>query len=183
VQSRNVVPALLRRPLVRDPGTGWEYDSGSSHIVSAVLARAVGMSTADYATEKLFGPLGLQPEEWLTDPQGVTSGSGGLVLRARELALLGEIARRGGEWDGQQLVPEKWLAESTRSYVETTDPAFGYGYYWWIGKENDAYWARGYGGQLIAVVPDRRAVVVVASDPSQAPDTERLMQLIVRGLG
>ena len=85
--------------------------------------------------------------------------------------------------EGRQLVPRAWVRESTRSYVDTTDPAFGYGYYWWIGKRDGTFWARGYGGQLIAVAPTQRAVVVVASDPEQRPDTPRRLELVLRALG
>ena len=183
VRARNVVAAILRRPLVREPGTKWEYDSGSSHVVSAILSRATGMSAAEYAAAKLFGPLNIQPLEWPADPQGFTSGGAGLVVRARELALLGELYRRGGEWESGQLVPRAWVDESTQSYVDTDDPAFGYGYYWWIRKDTKTYWARGYGGQMIIVAPAKDAVIVAASDPEQRPDTPRLAQLVLRALG
>jgi CubicO group peptidase (beta-lactamase class C family) len=179
VRGRNVVRALLARPLARAPGTRWEYDSGSSHLVSAILSRATRRSAAAYAQAKLFDPLGIRPLQWPADPQGVTSGGAGLVVRARELALLGELVRRGGEWGGEQLVPEAWIRDSTRSQVATDDPAFGYGYYWWIGADTGAAWARGYGGQVIAVAPRERAVVVVGSDPANRPDTVRLVNELV----
>ena len=179
VRGRNVVRALLTRPLARAPGTQWEYDSGSSHIVSAILGRATRSSTARYAQKKLFVPLGIQALQWPADPQGVTSGGAGLVVRARELALIGELVRRRGNWGGKQVVPQKWIDESTRSHVATDDPAFGYGYYWWIGAKTGAAWARGYGGQVIAVSPRERAVVVVGSDPAERPDTVRLVNELV----
>jgi CubicO group peptidase (beta-lactamase class C family) len=179
IRGRNVVRALLMRRLARAPGTVWEYDSGSSHLVSAILSRATRRSAAAYAQAKLFDPLGVQPLQWPADPQGVTSGGAGLVVRARELALLGELVRRGGAWSGDQLVPEAWITESTRSQVATDDPAFGYGYYWWVGADTGVAWARGYGGQVIAVAPRERAVVVVGSDPANRPDTVRLVNELV----
>ena len=182
VNDRDVVAAVLRRPLATAPGTRWEYDNGSSHLVSAILQRATGKTAAAYAAEKLFGPLGIQPAGWPADPQGVSAGSGGLTLRARELALLGELYRRGGEWEGRQLVPKRWVRESTRSYVATTAPGFGYGFYWWIGEATGSYWARGYGGQTIAVAPEQRAVVVALSDPAQEPDTPRLVRVLLGAL-
>jgi CubicO group peptidase (beta-lactamase class C family) len=179
VRGGNVVRAILVRPLARAPGTAWEYDSGSSHVVSAILARATRRSTASYAQQKLFGPLGIQPLRWPADPQGVTSGSGGLIVRARELALIGELVRRGGVWSGEQVVPQQWIEESTRNHVATDDSAFGYGYYWWIERKTGAAWARGYGGQVIAVAPRQRAVVVIGSDPAQRPDTVRIVNELV----
>jgi CubicO group peptidase (beta-lactamase class C family) len=180
VRGRNVVTALLRRPLERSPGTGWEYDSGSSHLVSALLASATGRPASAYAAEKLFEPLGIQPLEWPADPQGVTSGGAGLVLRARELALLGDLYRRDGRWRGRQLVPAEWVRESTRPAERTGDVLFdSYGFHWWVDRATGAYAARGFGGQLIAVVPRERAVIVVGADPAVRTNMARLLNELV----
>ena len=175
VGGPDVVGNLLRRPLAREPGASWVYDNGSAHLVSAVLTRATGSSAADFAAQRLFGPLNIQPHEWPADPQGNSSGSAGLVLRARELALVGELYRRGGSWGGRQLVPASWVRRSTAPHVDTDQPQIRYGYYWWIGDSTNTYAAFGYGGQVIAVAPRERAVVVWTSDPSSPPDTGSLL--------
>ncbi len=176
VGGPDVVRNLLSRPLARDPGARWVYDNGSAHLVSAVLTRATGQSAAEYAQKRLFGPLNIRPLEWPADPQGNSSGSAGLVLRARELALLGELFRRGGEFGGRQLVPRSWVRASTAPHVETGQPQVRYGYYWWIGDATKTFAAIGYGGQVIAVAPNERAVVVWTCDPGREPDTRVLLR-------
>jgi CubicO group peptidase (beta-lactamase class C family) len=182
VSGDHVVRAVLRRPLARAPGSGWQYDSGSSHLVSAILTRATGRDTASYAQEKLFHPLGIQPYQWSADPQGISSGSSGLVLRPRELALFGELFRSGGRWGERQLVPEAWVRESTSAHVRTDDPDVGYGYLWWTGDATHTYAALGYGGQAVVVAPRERAVVAVTADAENPPDTARLVELILPAL-
>jgi CubicO group peptidase (beta-lactamase class C family) len=176
VGGPNVVRNILLRPLAWEPGSTWFYDNGSAHLVSAVLTRATGMSAAEYAQRRLFGPLNIQPLEWPADPQGNSSGSAGLVLRARELALLGELFRRGGEFGGRQIVPRSWAEASTAPHVGTDDPLVRYGYFWWIGDATKTYAAIGYGGQVVAVAPREHAVVVWTCDPARAPDTRVLLR-------
>ena len=182
VRGPDVVAALLERPLARAPGARWTYDSGSAHLVSAMLARATARSAAQYAEEKLFSPLGIQPLDWPADPQGVTSGGAGLVLRARELALLGELVRNDGRWGDERLVPAEWVRESTRRQVDTDDPDLGYGYLWFVNGRLGVYAAVGYGGQLLAVAPEADAVVVVTGVPEAAPDQRRVLELLLPAL-
>jgi CubicO group peptidase (beta-lactamase class C family) len=180
----NVVRAIMARPLAREPGREWEYDSGQSHLVSAVISRATGQSAALYAQRKLFRPLRIERPEWAADPQGVSDGGGVLSLKVRDLAKLGELYLRGGRWRGRQLVPERWVRVSTRAHVATDDTLVGYGYLWWIGKQPNSFAAIGYGGQMVSVLPAQDLVVVVTADPSPPPDTRRLLRLVrlaVRG--
>jgi len=103
---------------------------------------------------------------WPVDPQGHHEGAGALKLRPQDLAALGLLYLDGGRWEGVQMVPESWIEEATSAHVEQTGLGFGYGYMW-LTTEADgdpAYFARGYGGQLIEVVPDRDLVVVVATE-------------------
>jgi CubicO group peptidase (beta-lactamase class C family) len=179
VGGPNVVANLLRRPLSSEPGAKWFYDNGTAHLVSAALTRATGVSAASYARARLFGPLNIRPLEWPTDPQGISSGSAGLVLRARELALLGELYRRGGRWNGRQLVPESWVKASTAPHIATDQALVRYGYFWWIADATSTYAALGAGGQVIAVAPKERAVVVWTCDPVRPPDTRALLRDLI----
>jgi CubicO group peptidase (beta-lactamase class C family) len=166
----NLVRALLRRPIVRPPGSGFAYDTPSAHLVSAAISHATGMSEGRLAARRLFGPLGIRLEEyWPKDDQGVTYGGTGLSLTARDAAKLGQVYLDGGRWHGRQLVPRAWVEESTRAHV-TLAGGRGYGYFWWTDDRRGlhSFAALGFGGQMVAVVPKLDLVLVVMSNPGGA---------------
>jgi CubicO group peptidase (beta-lactamase class C family) len=155
----------------RPPGAGFVYSTTGSHLLSAVLTRATGLSALDYARRELFGPLGISPDPgWRADPQGRQLGGTGLSLSAAEMLALGRLYLAGGRWDGRQLLSAGWVADATRSQVPTGG-AFDYGYQWWVTTAggHPAFAAQGFGGQLVEVVPDLALVVVVRSDVGAAP--------------
>lgn len=103
---------------------------------------------------------------WLVDPQGLHEGDGFLKLRPVDLVRLGQLYLDDGAWEGHQIVPRSWVEESTSSHVDTSSGDEGYGYQWWVTDidGSPAFLARGYGGQLIVVVPEREVVVVLVSE-------------------
>jgi CubicO group peptidase (beta-lactamase class C family) len=175
--GRNLVLKIVNRPLVRPPGKKFEYDNGSAHLMSAAVSRATGFPTTEYARQGIFQPLGIVPGKWDTDAEGIALGSTGLHLSVRDMAKLGELYLNDGEWEGKQIVHARWVAASTKSWVDTDDPNFGYGYYWWIDKPTKSYVAIGYGGQVLWVNPAKNVVVAVTSDPAREP---RLRTLVTR---
>jgi CubicO group peptidase (beta-lactamase class C family) len=166
----------------------WVYSNDGPHLLSAALTAATGMSALDYARTVLFAPLGISSEPadepvalphdlaqqepgfgWARDPQGVSTGSYGLRLRAWDMAKIGLLYLAGGRWDGQQVVPASWVKQSTRSLAQT-DFGDGYGYLWWADFEPEqepVFTALGSGGQRIVVAPERDLVVVVQVDQAQ----------------
>lgn len=174
--GKNMLLKLVTlRKLVRPPGTKWEYDNGSAHIVSAIVHRTSGVPTKQYAQETLLGPLGIRPGAWPTDAEGITFGSTGLELTVRDMAKLGELYLRKGVWRERQIVPKIWVDLSIKDRVDTDDPNVGYGYFWWIGRETKSFAAIGFGGQIIAVFPEQDLVVAITSDPAKAPDLRTLL--------
>jgi CubicO group peptidase (beta-lactamase class C family) len=173
--GRNIVLRAINRRLIREPGTAFAYDNGSAHIVSAVVSRATGFPTGEYARQGIFQPLGIVPGRWLKDAEGLEFGSHGLELSVRDMAKLGELYLRHGEWKGEQVIHPRWVEASTRSWVDADDPNFGYGYYWWIDKPTKSYVAIGYGGQVIWVNPKKDVVVAIASDPAREPRARELI--------
>jgi len=139
------------------PGTRFKYTNANSHLMSAIVKEATGMAALDYAREKLFEPLGIADAEWEADPQGVNWGHDRLYMRPRDMAKLGLLFLRGGEWDGEQIVPAEWVAEATTRKM-AADIFPGYGYQWWTG--DGFYCAMGYAGQFIYVFPGHDMVVV-----------------------
>lgn len=176
------------------PGEVFRYSSAGSHLLSAILVEATGLSTLSYARSSLFDPLGFDvPTDaaepawgpgieaamtgpgfaWATDTEGIQMGYSGLKLSARELAVFGQLYLDGGRWKDQQIVPQAWVTESTRAQVPVPDTTsgldLGYGYQWWVNQSppHPGYAAVGFGGQRIFVIPDLDLVAVVTQD--QAP--------------
>lgn len=170
VSSRNWVRFVLQRPFVDDPGGRMLYSTGSSHLLSAILTRATGMSTHAYARSRLGRPLAIEIPSWTRDPQGVFFGGNEMALRPRDLLTFGELFRNGGVHDGERIVPESWIRES---WVRRTTSPFnghGYGLGWWLRTSNgfDVRFAWGYGGQYVFIVPDLALTVVTTSDAYSA---------------
>ena len=164
--SDNWVELTLSQPIVGIPGETYVYNTGGSHLLSVILEAVTGRDPLDYAQEKLFDPLGIEPGEWPRSPQGERSGGSGLELTARDMAKFGYLYLNGGEWDGEQIVPADYVAASTtwQSAGDATGLA-AYGYQWWVTTTwagYPAYFALGYGSQHIFVVPDLDLVVVAA---------------------
>ncbi len=163
--SGNYVQYILNNPMSQDPGTSFYYNSGASHLLSAVLQKSTGQNTYDYATRKLFEPLGIKEVFWESDPQGVNIGGTNLFMSAQDMARFGYLYLRNGCWNGKQLVSESWIKEATTKHVDTPNAIAGrdgYGYQWWMNSFG-GYSARGYGGQYIFVIPEEDLVVVFTS--------------------
>jgi len=173
---------LTYNSILEKPGTTFFYDSGLPHLMSAIVQETTGMSTLEYAQEKLFGPLGITGVTWETDPRGIPLGNTGLRLSSRDMAKLGYLYLNRGKWNGEQIVPAKWVDQSTTKHIETKGlmnaaEDDGYGYYWWIDAYG-GYSAHGFGGQYIFVVPDLNMVAVFTSglgDPD-FPTPRKLME-------
>jgi hypothetical protein len=169
-KSDNWVEFTLGQPADSDPGAKWAYNSGASHLMSAIIRQATGRTTAEYAEEVLFGPLGIRDYYWKTDPQGLPDTEGGLYLTAEDLARIGLLYLQDGVWEGERLLPEGWVAAATARQVEDVAPDnpnwnWGYGYQWWrLDASGLAVWAGlGFGGQNLIVIPARGLVGVIHS--------------------
>ncbi len=148
------------------PGDRWQYVSIDTHVVGMVLAGATGRNVADLMTEKIVAPMGFERDPiYLTDGYGVPFVLGGLNLTTRDYARFGQMLAQGGQWQGQQIVPEAWITESTRPSANTAPGAIGYGYQWWIpaGWPEGRFLAQGIYGQFILVDRTRNVVIAVNS--------------------
>src|SRR5688500_2447067 len=170
VSSRNWVRHSLTRPVVAAQGEGAPmiYSTGSTHILSAVLTRATKQSTYAFARRSL-APIGIRLRPWTTDPQGVFFGGNEMRMTPREMLSLGRLYLDGGRApDGTQVLARAWIDSSwvPRTTSHWSGNAYGYG--WWIREAHGhpVYFAWGYGGQFIFVVPSASLVVVATSDPA-----------------
>ena len=177
----NWVDYILGRNLVYDPGTQFAYSTGNTHLLSAVLEAATGMTEEEYARINLFEPLGIENWQWDTDPQGITDGGNGLHLSTRDAARFGQLFLQNGQWNGQQLVPADWVEVSTTAKNGGAGDGTGsYGYQWWTRTYHSGgydtytppygrvgytvYYALGHGGQFIFVVPELDLVCAITAE-------------------
>jgi len=184
--SDDWVTTILAEGPSQPPGEVFSYSSDGSHLLSAILVEATGVSVLEYARRHLFDPLGIDTKPavepvmrglpdrrlrragfaWPRDPEGLHTGWCCLKLTARDMVKLGQLWLNGGSWDGTQVVSADWVTASTGAQVATGEPpADHYGYQWWVTEADGhpAYAAVGYAGQLIEVVPALDLVVAVSS--------------------
>jgi CubicO group peptidase (beta-lactamase class C family) len=157
---------VLDRPMAADPGTTFLYNSGASHLLSAIVSDLSGKEAADLAAERLFDPLGIHDFEWATGPEGVTAGWANLRMHPRDLAKIGLLYLHRGAWDGQPIIPADWVEASTTDQVR--DPRYEYGYQWWLDRADGYAFMAGRFGQVAMIVPKQDMVIVFTS---HLPDT------------
>jgi CubicO group peptidase (beta-lactamase class C family) len=172
VQSRNWVGHVLSRQLIASPGTIMEYSTGNTHLLSAILTKTTGASTWQFAQETLAKPLGFTLMQWPRDPQGIYFGGNDMLMTPRQMLTFGELYLHRGRSNGRQIVPEKWIDASfvPRARSRFNDRLYGYG--WWMRDIAgcQAYYAWGFGGQFIVLVPDLDLVVVSTSAATVSDD-------------
>ncbi len=164
--SDDWVQFTLDQPMDADPGTKWAYNSGGSHLMSAIMRKATGQTIDVFAEDNVFGPLGINDYHWKKTPQGLPDTEGGLYLEAEDLAKLGYLYLNDGVWDERRLLPEEWVRAATARHVESTnDGRTGYGYQWWRPDRGETIvWAGlGFGGQYLLVLPQHDLIAVLNS--------------------
>jgi CubicO group peptidase (beta-lactamase class C family) len=172
VTSGNWVRFALMRPLESLPGTRMIYSTGNSHLLSAVITKVSGSSTWQFAQAALAKPLGFSLARWPQDPQGVYFGGNDMLLTPRQMLAFGELYLHRGRVGDRQVLPASWVDASfvprTRSRI--SDQMYGYG--WWIRDVagTRVFFAWGYGGQFIFVVPTLDLVVATTSTSTTDDD-------------
>jgi len=188
VSSRDWVRHALARPFEAEPGGRMVYSSGTSHLLSAVLTRAAGRSTHALAVDWLGQPLDIAIPQWPADPQGIYFGGNDMLMSPRGLLAFGELYRNDGMHQGTRVLPEGWVQASWNGRGTSRWSGNPYGYGWWIKsvRGRPVYFAWGYGGQMVFVVPTLNLTVVTTSDPSPVSErsdhVDRLHRLLDEGL-
>ncbi len=164
---------VLSKPAVAPPDTLWAYSGGSTDLLGNVLERVSGKTLKAFAGEMLFSPLGITEFEWKDWPRnGKIAAAGGLRLRPRDAAKIGQLMLNRGAWQGKQIVPAEWIDTSTTPRFQAVGYFGGtlfYGYQWWLGRSlsngREFKWvgAFGWGGQRIFIVPDLDLVMMTTA--------------------
>ncbi len=180
-QSSDWVQYMLNLPMAYVPGEQFSYCSGGPHLLSAILEKATGLKTRDFANARLFTPLAISPVsdiEWGSDPQGHTLGGYGLYLTPRNLAKLGYLYLKQGQWAGQQIVSSQWVTASLTTHSTWTDEGQrDYGYLWWLYPASGYFSMMGMAGQQVHIMPKLYMVVVFTAAIN--PSDEKVLDLLL----
>jgi CubicO group peptidase (beta-lactamase class C family) len=166
VTSKNWVRYALARPLEDEPGTRVEYSTGTSHLLSAILTKATKQSTWQFAQAELAKPLGFSLAQWPTDPQGIYFGGNDMLMTPKQMVSFGEMYLNDGRIGDRQIVPKAWVEKADDGVGRSrwgSDREYGHGF--WIREFGGvkSYYAWGYGGQFIFIVPSKDLVIVTTS--------------------
>lgn len=182
---RDMVSFVTAHERSDEPGTAWRYSSGDATLLAGVLDAALRPSLGgDWPWALLFEPLGMKSVTWERDGKGVVVGSSYLHATPRDLARFGYLYLNDGCWAGGRVLPEGWVADSTRvsepirrkAYERGQDDVQGW--QWWLNRPipgvqeelpwpsvpGDAYAARGHWGQSISIIPSKELIVVRTAD-------------------
>jgi CubicO group peptidase (beta-lactamase class C family) len=168
---------MLEQRVAHNPGKVFNYSGGLSMLLAYLIERETEMGAAAFAKRYLFEPLGISDYEWRNLTGGLIDFPGGLSMRPRDMAKIGQLYLNGGRWNGEFIVSKDWVTESTREHIINVDSP-SYGFQWWCGKfyyrdrSVYLYMASGHGGQKIFVVPDFNLVVVITHQDFDNPAGE-----------
>ena len=188
--SQDAFAATLKNDI--EPGAVNHYVSINTHVLGMVLTQATGRSITDYMQEKLYKPMGMEHNGlWIIDGQGMEMALGGLNLTLRDFAKLGSLYLHDGTFNGQEIVPASWVADSRTMDQPHLLPGndFGYGYQWWmVGGDSGEFMAMGVYGQYIYINPETNTVIVKNSanpfynDTSYIPSSDFAHLALFRAL-
>lgn len=168
----NAAEFAVAKPLRAQPGTRWQYSSGTSNVLTHAIRRTVG--EADYHAfprQALFDRIGMTSAVLETDGTGTFVGSSFMYATARDWARFGLLFLQDGVWSGERILPEGWVEFSRSPAPNAPDGKFGAHFWLRIPEEfrcgddppelpADAFHAVGYAGQFVTVVPSRKLVLV-----------------------
>ena len=162
--SANPSDYILNFDLGFSPGSWWAYTSAGTHILSIILNKKTNETANDYAMEHLFSKIGITNYKWEADQQGNHNGGYGLYITLQDMLRFGHLFLQEGKSAGQEIISLGWVNKSTQKWINFNS-SDGYGYLWWTTQINGehVYYAAGYGGQYIIVVPTRALVIAATS--------------------
>ena len=185
------VKALLHNRIDREPGTGFKYDSGATHLLAAIAEKVSGKPLMEFLKERLFDPLGMTSPWSTVSPTGVACGGWGMNMTTRDMATFGQFLLQRGMWNGKRLLSSEWIDLATarqtwssaivvasRTVGSGSDWAQGYGFQFWRCRHG-AFRADGASGQMTVVFPEQDAVVSVSAGLG---DMQRELDLIWENL-
>jgi CubicO group peptidase (beta-lactamase class C family) len=164
---------VLDRPVVNDPGSRWNYNSGLPDLLAEAVRQTSGMSLKEFTGKYLFDPLGIHSAVWRID----SGGGFAIAMTPRDMARMGYLYLKQGAWVGKTVISPGWIKASTANHISTGIEGNNYGYYWWEPPLG-GFSANGNGGQRIFVIPDQQMVVILVAGMTY-PDMEIVPEELV----
>lgn len=172
--STNWIKSFLAFPISNKPGSVFLYNSLATYMLSAIVQKVTGQKVIDYLTPRLFKPLGIEGMDWEVDPKGINTGGWGLRIKTEDMAKLGQLYLKKGNWNGRPLLPAAWAEEATTFKIlqspeatqakrDSSDWLQGYCYQFWRSRHN-SFRGDGAFGQYILVLPEQDAVIAITAE-------------------
>jgi CubicO group peptidase (beta-lactamase class C family) len=158
-----ILELMASLPRAAPPGSRWNYSTGETHVVGALLRAATGRPVAEYLSQKIWVPMGMEADAtwWLESPDGLEVGGSGLSATLRDYARFGLFLLADGVAGGQRILPEGWV-QTASSVKQVGGKTVEYGYMLWP-LQDGAYAAIGIFGQFVYVDPPRNLVIAMWS--------------------
>lgn len=180
-QGGAIMDYMATLPRIAEPGTLWNYSTGETHVVGALVKAATGKWLSDYLSQKIWSRVGMEADAywWLEAPDGLEVAGSGLCATMRDYVRFGLVALNGGMVDGDRIVPDGWFTDASGA-ADQGDAAFNYGYMWWPvpdqnGSFHDgAFSARGIFGQYIYINPAQNLLITVLSSRAKPKFSEAI---------
>lgn len=187
-KPNNSIDYILSQPIKFEQGTQFDYHDGNTHLLGAIIQEQTGKTLAEYATEKIFGPLNINNFVWEQHVDGLNYGAFGLYLTPRDFAKFGQLILNNGIWKGNELVDDVWIQQSVLEYVTSEEGP--YGFQWWLRPEFNAFSSAGHGGQFTYIFPNEELLIVYTAEPTvinheygtDFNDFEKIVQLIIEAM-
>jgi CubicO group peptidase (beta-lactamase class C family) len=185
--SEDWVQYVIDHPMVIEPGTVFNYSSGTSELLAYIFQKETGQDIEKYGEKYLFTPLGMK-HYWKRSPMGVVDTEGGLFLSGTDLAKVGYLYLHDGMWDGKQIVSKEWVQQSLAPFIDAEE-GMKYGLKWWLLPRSDdagfVWMALGFGGQRLMVFPEKDLIAVftgwsILKDPAS---NQELVKRILPAVG
>jgi CubicO group peptidase (beta-lactamase class C family) len=173
-QAEDAIAYYLNKPLSDKPGVRFNYSGGCNILLGEIIKNAAGLNLDEFSGKYLFEPLGIDPYYWIQYNNGTIDAGGGLRIKPRDMMKIGVAFLNGGMWNGQRVISEEWVEKSAtpfpgNSWLNDWNDHYGmkgYSYMWWThhfirsGKKVDMFYASGWGGQFIMIIPELSTVAV-----------------------
>lgn len=160
----------------KEVGKNWNYFTAGVVVLGDIINKSVPGGLKKYADNKLFKPLGIEKYEWQYTPQKLPSTAGGLRMSSLNFAKFGQLYKNGGSWKGKQLIPRSWVDKTFTKYLTLPFDSNGfYGYLFWNitynvnGKQYEAFYCTGNGGNKIFIFKNEPLVIVITATAYNKP--------------
>jgi CubicO group peptidase (beta-lactamase class C family) len=153
-----------------EPGVKWVYKTGETNLIGVLVSEATGVPLAEYLSEKIWAPFGMEQDAtWLLGSTGTEISGCCIQAATRDMARFGMFILGGGISGGEAILPEGWIEEATTKQADIGVGGKGYGFQWWT-NDDGSFAAQGIFGQGIFIDPTRDLVIASNSNWPTATD-------------